>query len=533
MTGSGWLRAAIVAVFLACSLWGLEQDLPYTPEVDEPSFVVPAGRIAATGNLNPHWFGHPGSTVIYPLAGLYHLWQAAAHGGTWLHPTRQMAETFRASPSEFFLIGRLLMVAFAVFGFPLVHQIGRQTLGERAGLIAAWLTAICPLLVAHAQLVRTDTACFFFALLALAACLRLLDDASPGRQLLAGAAVGLAIATKYSLAALLPVLLVADMLTLRSTRRRDDGWLGVALGLLAVPAAFALTSPYFFIELPAALADVRYETSKGHLGADTLSPWRNLWWYVTQAFPASLGWPVTLAAGAGLVLLAWRRRPSELLLLTFVLAVMLELAFSRLHWERWLIPILPVVALAAGGALCDGIARLRLGARPARAVSAAAVLVLSLAPAYGTIRLGLQHTNPSTRRAARDWIVARVPGGSRIAQEWYTAPLVADDFYGYSRDRYAPVTVDSGKRFLVLERHALADGRTLVDYRREGFEYLVASNAMYDRYLAEADRYAAEAEFYRTLFREGELLEQFSPSRVRGGPIIRVYRLAALTARSP
>src|SRR5207253_1016019 len=154
MTGSGWLRAAIVAVFLACSLWGLERDLPYTPEVDEPSFVVPAGRIAATGDLNPHWFGHPGSTVI------------------------------------------------------------------------------CPLLFAHAQLVRTDTACFFFALLALAACLRLLDDASPGRQLLAGAAVGLAIATKYSLAALLPVLLVADMLTLRSTRRRDDGWLGVALGLL-------------------------------------------------------------------------------------------------------------------------------------------------------------------------------------------------------------------------------------------------------------------------------------------------------------
>jgi len=85
----------------------------------------------------------------------------------------------------------------------------------------------------------------------------------------------------------------------------------------------------------------------------------------------------------------------------------------------------------------------------------------------------------------------------------------------------------------VLERHALADGRTLADYRRERFEYLVASNAMYDRYLAEADRYAAEAEFYRTLFREGELLEQFSPSRVRGGPIIRVYRLAALTARSP
>src|SRR5207244_10839479 len=118
-------------------------------------------------------------------------------------------------------------------------------------------------------------------------------------------------------------------------------------------------------------------------------------------------------------------------------------------------------------------------------------------------------------------------------QEWSTAATCAHDIYRYCRDSFAPGAVESSKRFLMRERHALADGRTLVNYRREGFEYLVASNAMYDRYLAEADRYAAEAEFYRTLFREGELLEQFSPSRVRGGPIIRVYLLAALTARSP
>ena len=530
MTASRWLRVAIVAVFVACSLWGIEQDLPYTPEVDEPDYVVRAGRIASTGDLDPRWFGHPGSTVMYPLAGLYHLWHAATHGGSWLHPNRQMSETFRASPSEFFLIGRLLMVTYMALGLPLVHRIGQQTLGDRSGLVAAWLTAISPLLVAHAQLVRPDTASFLFGMLALSACLRLLDEPSLRRQLLAGGAVGLAVASKYSLLALVPVLVVADGLLLRPAPRRDGLWLGAALGLLAVPVAFVVTTPYFLVELPTALANIRYETSKSHLGADALSPWSNVWWYLTHALPASLGWPATLAAGAGLVLLARRRRPGELLLLAFVLSVMLELAFSRLHWARWLIPILPVVALSAGGALCDGIGRLRLGVRPARAAAAVAVLVLSLAPADGIIRLGLQHANPSTRLAAREWIVAHIPTGSRIAEEWYTAPLVADDFYGYSRNRYAPVTVDSAKRYLVLERHALADDRTLADYRREGFEYLVVSNAMYDRYLAEPGRYAAEADFYRTLFREGQLLEQFWPSRVRGGPIIRVY---GLTARSP
>ena len=530
MTASRWLRAAIVAVFLACSLWGIEQDLPYTPEVDEPDYVVRAGHIASTGKLDPHWFGHPGSTVMYPLAGLYHLWQAAAHGGTWLRPNREMADTFRASPSQFYLIGRLLMVAYMALGLPLVHRIGQRTLGDRAGLLAAWLIAISPLLVAHAQLVRPDTASFLFGMVALWACLRLLDEPSWRRQLLAGGAVGLAVASKYSLLALVPGLLVADGLILRSAPRRDGAWIGAALGLLAVPMAFVLVTPYFLIELPTALANIRYETSKSHLGADALSPWRNVWWYLTHAIPASLGWPATLAAGAGFVLLARRRRPGELLLLTFALSVMLELTFSKLHWERWLIPVLPIVALSAGGALADGLERLRLRTGAARAVAVAAVLALSLQPADATIRLGLTHANPSTRLAARAWIVAHVPSGSRIAAEWYSAPLVADDFYGYSRDSVAAVTVDPGRRFLVLERHALADDRTLADYRRDGFEYLVVSNAMYDRYLAEPARYVTETDFYRTLFREGQLLEQFWPSRVRGGPIIRVYRL---TARSP
>jgi hypothetical protein len=38
-------------------------------------------HIAATGDPNPGWFNHPGSTVIYPLAGLFHVWDVVAHQG--------------------------------------------------------------------------------------------------------------------------------------------------------------------------------------------------------------------------------------------------------------------------------------------------------------------------------------------------------------------------------------------------------------------------------------------------------------------
>ena len=50
-------------------LRGITWGLPYLYDPDEHFFVDPAVRIVTTGDLNPHWFGHPGSTVI-DLLGL-------------------------------------------------------------------------------------------------------------------------------------------------------------------------------------------------------------------------------------------------------------------------------------------------------------------------------------------------------------------------------------------------------------------------------------------------------------------------------
>ena len=64
---------------LGLDCWAVTHDLPYSG-VDEPTFVRPPVHMAATGDFDPHWFGHPGSTTIYPLAGIYHGWDAVAHG---------------------------------------------------------------------------------------------------------------------------------------------------------------------------------------------------------------------------------------------------------------------------------------------------------------------------------------------------------------------------------------------------------------------------------------------------------------------
>jgi hypothetical protein len=77
----------------------------------------------------------------------------------------------------------------------------------------------------------------------------------------------------------------------------------------------------------------------------------------------------------------------------------------------------------------------------------------------------------------------------------------------------------------VTEQFTLAQGGDLEDYVHEGYDYLIASSAMFDRYFNEAQRYPKEIEFYERLFTQGELLQEFVPNRWQAGPTIRIYQI--------
>nr|MDQ6910924.1 hypothetical protein [Actinomycetota bacterium] len=120
-----WAVLGIMLVSLGVECWALQRDLPFT-DVDEPTFVRPAVHIAATGDLNPHWFGHPGSTIIYPLAGFYRAWDTVAHGGPVFSSSPGLTQRYQTSPTEFYMIGRLWVIALAVGTIPLLFLLGRR-----------------------------------------------------------------------------------------------------------------------------------------------------------------------------------------------------------------------------------------------------------------------------------------------------------------------------------------------------------------------------------------------------------------------
>jgi 4-amino-4-deoxy-L-arabinose transferase-like glycosyltransferase len=143
-----WTLIGIMGIALVLHLLGIGQDLPFMPGIDEPRFVTRAVRMAHTGDLNPHWFGNPGSTVIYPLAGLYALWKASGYAGARISGGDLQA-VFGIAPGSFYLLARLLTVMFSIASIPFVYLIGRRVFNDRVGIIGAWVALLSPVTLSY------------------------------------------------------------------------------------------------------------------------------------------------------------------------------------------------------------------------------------------------------------------------------------------------------------------------------------------------------------------------------------------------
>ena len=503
-----WIVGALVGVAATVDLWGARRDLPF-PDVDERFFVHPAIHIASTGDLDPHWFGHPGSTVIYPLALLFHLWDALVHAGPLLWSSHELTRRFHESPGQYYLIGRLWTMVLALGAIPLLFALGRRVFGTRAALAACALWVVLPLVIQYSRIVRTDTAAIFFGLLALLAILMARDHPTTRRCVLAGASVGLAISSRYFMATLVPVLVAAVVIPPSAAR----GWATVRRALLGTGAAigtFLLTTPYFVLDLAAVSHSLAREDARSP-GRDDLSWLGNIRWYLGRVLPLTLTSWVTVLVVVGIALALWRRNQAALLLLGFATVFLVVIATSEIHWERWILPVLPVFVLFAAAALDAAVMAVTSSWPHSPAwqagLVAAVVVVLAITPIQRAVSLNELASRPSTRVVARRWMKHHLDLGSRVGIELKTAPLRASGFR-------------------VTERYSLGQ-RPLEHYEERGYRYLVTNGQIRHALVNEGRRYPEESSFYRSL-NDGECrLHEFRPSRRRAGPVITVWELTA------
>lgn len=509
------LFAALIVVAAVAYLWSVDRDLPFAPESDEVDFLTVVGPMVTEGDPNPHWFGHPGSPFIYAYAAALWAWSETGEAGAWLRGQPVPEEDAASYQTMSILIGRLVSVGFAVLAVGMTCLVGDRVFGPPTGLIGGWLALLSPLTLDHVDMARTDSAGLFFGLLGTWALLRLRHVPSRTGHAVAGLTIGAAIATRYFLIALVPLLLVVDVALWRAADpgvRRETLW-GATLGGLCVLVGFAACAPFVVLDLGEVMANLAHEARAEHPGADGLGYLGNLHFYLTIAFPRSVPTPILALSVVGAVVTCRDRRLEPLLLLGFVAIFLGGISLATLHWGRWLIQILPLVALFAAAALVRGVralsARWALGEAATALLLTLVVLGASAGPAASFVRHVRLQATPSTREIARAWIVANLSPEERLTGDLYTAPLqrtpFADTDYVFSLAQ-------------VADRPA--------DLARRGYDVAMVSSAVYRRFFAAPERYPSETAFYRTLFQKHERLAEFRPGEEGRGPVIRLYRLA-------
>jgi len=448
----GLALALLLVGAAALRLVGVGYGLPYPLlNPDEVSIVPRAWDLVHGGGLDPGWYDYP-SLVLELLAPF---------------------QLFADEPS--YLAGRLAVVALGVGGVAAAWWLGSRAYGPLAGFVAAAFTAVATTHVAYSRTAVTDVP---FTTLATASLALVVSR----RLELAGAVAGLAAAAKYPGVVLLVPLVIAGY---RERRR-----LVLALGLGV--AAFCAASPFVVVHAGQAVADARRVSERAnegwlgfeHDGAAPIAFADRLW--------DGLG-PALIVAGLGLALALARRRPADIVLASFALAYFATLLPLDAHFDRYVLPLVPVLGALAGSL---------------RALAPVTLLLL-VVPLTWSIRDTRDLTRPDTREAAQQWIERRVPADARLAA-----------------DPSAPPFGRAALRFELPAPWQEPDpSRNLERLRAEGVRYVVVSGAVADRVRAAASEYPQEAAFYDALDRRARRVFRLDPGGDYSGPWIAVYRL--------
>jgi uncharacterized membrane protein len=337
------IRIVLTIVLLSgllLRLYGIKFGLPYLYDPDEPDFSVRAYKILANKDLNPHWFGHPGTTVVYLLSMLYSI---IFIGGVSLGTFTNISDfklLYFKDPTIFYLSGRLMFALFGVASILLLYAITSRLFNRITGLVAATIFALSPLHVYYSKLIRTDILMTFLVLIVFWFCLEILEKRTWESYILAGFFSGLAIATKYPALIVVLVIVIAYIFS----HSRNDFRKLIASGFASVLGAFA-GSPFLFLDFKTMLADVARENRYSHLSATGEGFIRNLVWYVQDPLLHALSLIGLILAVFGIILCIGSKKKEMWILLIFPLSFLCFISILNLRWARWIIPVLPFLCV--------------------------------------------------------------------------------------------------------------------------------------------------------------------------------------------
>lgn len=461
-------RLVLVLVGVAVLAGGLRAvnltaGLPDIVHPDEAT-VVTRGLALLDGERPQQFDWPPGSSYLYAGAVL---------------AARMVDPAAATDPTSAHTIGRVLFLLVGVAAVVLTGLLAAQLAPSRRLLAAAGAgtsMAVAYSSVRLSQLSHPDHLQLVGMLVCVLLALRFERDRRTTTLVLAGVAAGLAGAAKYVGigAGMVPliVLLAVDRPFAWSTVRRALLLAAAALvGFVAGTGGAVLDRELFL----GGLAWQFDHQAGGHLGYEGDGPgWL---FHAAVSLPGNWGWPVTLLAGAGVLVALVRGDLRQRAVAVLALAVFLVMGASQVQFPHYVLPALPFLAALAWVAVA---------ALPFRRVAAglAVVALASLGVAGIDALRYVRATDATSTRTLADAAVSALPPGPVWAEAYALATPRDRDVFAFGD---TPEVLDCGC-FAVLS-----------SYQEERFRRL-------------PDRYAEQIAVYDAARAQGTEITRIDPS---------------------
>ena len=545
----------LLAIGLGLRVWGVWFGLPHVFHNDEGFEIIRALQLG-TGEYDFTRIMKGG--YFYLLFVEYGVLFVVLLAVGVISSPAEFGEYYVRDPSAFYLIGRVTTAVIGTLTVYFVYRIGRLAYSTSAALIAA---AFLTFNVLHAYLSHLTTVDVPMALLTTVAiyfAVKMTLEGNARNYWWAALFAALATTTKITAILVIVPLVIAHYYFVRNsggTLARyffsKHLWQAVAIFLVAYIVLTPGIVIYFEGVMNAGLS--RFATGEGgevelveeSMDAVPVRATINLFVYYFDVIVESMTWPVFTVCVAGMAYAAWKRRPVDLIILSFAVlnyVVMSSATHAHHFFPRYMAPVLPMMVLLGGRLLADLLERVPLHAR--KFVGPGLVVALALMPATQIAAYNDALLKKDTRAIAREWFDANIPSGSRVFIEGHrttitnaTIPLQNSaenikesiDYYrdtepGRAKYFRMALNVLSGSTY-DLVGVAPDELQDLQYYKKIGIQYFVLRP---DKYIG------SRLQFEWTKLVEDiradpeiELIKRFEPSNETSArsPLIEIYRV--------
>lgn len=445
---------------------------------DERNIANAVTRIVFFEQLNPQFFAY-GSLPIY-------LYRAT---GDFLTLVTKNPDWTSQWPL-INLIGRFYSALFASLSLILIFLLAKKIFNKKVGFLAVFIAAFSPSLIQTAHFGVTESMMVFWSLLIALVSFELF---SKKENLMTYFKIGLlwgaSLATKMAGLSFLIIPLTAHLLTVKKLKKQFNFLLIPLIAFLI----FTIFSPYAFLSWGKFLESMNYENGVvlGKLRVVYTLQFTNTLPYLFQA--KNIIWqmgPVALSAVLSLFVLLFvglkKRNKKILTLLVFPIAYFLYVGYWYTKFVRYMVPILPFLAIMAGW----GLDKLIIKTKTFGKIIAFIFLTVTLFWGLAFFNVYLQ---TSTRITASQWIYQNIKPNSKILTEHWDDGL--------------PVTLkDKNPSIFQIDQLTIyePDNEEKINYYAQALadsDYLIInSRRLYGTLMFLPEKYPLTSYYYQLLF---------------------------------